>query len=85
MENEYWQDTDIMIRHIDGERYALNEWNGEKFLHCWKCIDRWTADPDGREYEVTPIYDWEKWNEEAEEFQDADGNAINGIIGYELV
>ena len=84
MGNEFWCDTDIVICNINGERYALNGWNGEKYLHCWKCIDRWTA-ADDREYEVTPIYHWEKWNEEAEEFQDADGNAINGIIGYELL
>lgn len=56
MKTIYWQDTDIRIECIEGALYALYGWNGEKYLHCWKCIDRFTADPDGREYEVTPVY-----------------------------
>ncbi len=79
-----WQDTDIPVAFINMALYALNGWNGEKYLHCWKCIDRFTADPVGKEYEVTPVYDLEAWNEEDGEFQDADGNAIDGIIGYEV-
>ena len=79
-----WQDTDIDIAFIDMALYALYGWNGEKWLHCWKCIDRFTADPDGKEYDVTPVYDWEAWNEEAGEFQDSNGNAIDGVIGYEV-
>lgn len=80
-----WQDTDIDIAFIDMALYTLNGWNGEKYTKCWKCIDRFTADPDGKEYEVTPVYDRESWNEEDGEFQDADGNAIDGIIGYEVM
>ena len=79
-----WFESDIDIVNIDGELYALDGWNGEKYLHCWKCLDRYTADPDDREYEVTPVYDWDKWNDDDGEFQDADGNAIDGIIGYEV-
>lgn len=52
----WWNDNSIEIVEIDGELYALYGWNGEKWLHCWKCIDRFTADPDGKEYEVTPVY-----------------------------
>ena len=51
-----WFESDIDVVEIDGNLYALNGWNGEKWAHCWRCID----------------------------FQDADGNAINGVIGYEV-
>ena len=77
--------TDIEIIDINGTLYALNGWNGEKWLHCWKCIDRFTADPSSEEYEIAPIYDMSAWSEEDEEFQDESGHAISGIIGYELL
>jgi len=52
-----WQDTDIDIAFIDMALYALSGWNGEKWCHCWKCKDRFTADSDDdREYEVVPVY-----------------------------
>ena len=79
-----WSDTDIDVVCIEGSLYALNGWNGEKYLHCWKCVDRFTADADGKEYEVTPYYDWDRWNEEDEEFQDEDGRAIDGVCGYKV-
>lgn len=79
-----WMDTDIPIVEIDDDLYALNGWNGEKYLHCWKCIDRFTADPDDREYEVRPVYDMNVWNEEDGEFQDSEGNPIDGLISYEV-
>ena len=85
MKTEFWMDTNIRIECIGGERYALDGWNGEKYTSCWKCIDKWTADPDGVDYEVEPVYDWSKWNDEDGEFQDADGNSFNGIIGYEVL
>ena len=80
-----WMNTDIKIVVIKGNLYALNGSNGEKWLHCWKCTDRFTADPDGREYEIAPVYDWDRFNEEDGEFQDEDGAAISGIIGYEVL
>ena len=79
-----WNGTDIDVVKIDGALYALNGWNGEKYLHCWKCIDRFTAAPDGEEYEIRPVYDWAAWNDDAGEFQDENGGAISGIIGYEI-
>lgn len=79
-----WFESDIEIVEIEGNLYALNGWNGERWVHCWKCIDRFTADPDGREYEIVPVYDMTAWNEEDGEFQDSEGNAISGIIGYEV-
>ena len=85
MKTAYWMDTCIRVVDIDNALYALNGWNGEKYLHCWKCIDRWTADPDGLEYEIIHVYDMSKWNDDDGEFQDEDGNSINGIIGYEVL
>lgn len=79
-----WMDTDIQIVEIDDDLYALNGWNGETYGHCWKCIDRFTADPDGKEYEIRPVYDWERWNEEDGAFEDEDGTIIDGVIGYEV-
>ena len=52
----WWNDDSIQIVEIDGELYALYGWNGEKWVHCWKCIDRFTAVLDGKEYEVIPIH-----------------------------
>ena len=79
-----WWNSDNEIVNIDGTLYALNGWNGEKYLHCWKCIDEFTADSDDKEYEIRPVYDWNLWNEEDNEFQDAEGNSVDGIIEYEV-
>ena len=81
-----WQDTDINIAFIDMALYALYGWNGEKYLHCWKCKDRFTADPDDDgEYEIAPVYNWAIWNEENGEFQDENGAVVDGICGYEVL
>ena len=80
-----WLDTNIDVVAIDGALYALDGWNGEKYGHCWKCIDRFTADVDGREYVIVPVYDWEKWSEEEGAFIDADGAIVDGVIGYKVL
>lgn len=85
MSKIFFANTDIEIVNIDGTLYALNGWNGEKWLHCWECADRWNADPSGKEFEIMPIYNMSAWNEEDEEFQDENGNVISGIIGYEIL
>lgn len=81
----YWLHGDIRMEYIDGDWYALNGWNGEKYLHCWKCIDEWTAYPDKKEYEIVPVYDMRKWNPDTEEFYDDFVGVFNGIIGYEVL
>lgn len=63
----------IEIVEIEGEFYALYGWNGEEYLHCWKCLDAFTAAPDGKEYEVREIC-----SEEENEFGCFD------ILGYEV-
>ena len=70
----WWDEGDIEIVKINGELYALDGWNGEIYLHCWKCLDRFTADPeDKEEYKIRPIYGK----------PDEDGN--EDYIGYELM
>ena len=53
----WWSDSNIELVKIDGKIYALDGWNGEKYLHCGECIDRFTAADDNIEYEIRPIYD----------------------------
>lgn len=69
----WWNDREIEIVEINGELYALDGWNGECYLHCWKCLDQFTADPEDEEYEIRPIYGE----------PDEDGNEDH--IGYELM
>lgn len=52
----WWSDNSIELAEIDEKIYALYGWNGEKYLCCWKCIDRYEAIDDGIEYEIEPIY-----------------------------
>jgi hypothetical protein len=49
----YW--PDIPMVEIDGEVYALNGWNGEKYLHCWRCTGQCYMYPSEEEYEIMPI------------------------------
>lgn len=52
----WWSDDSIEIVKINDKMYALYGWNGERYLHCWECIDRFTV-VDDKEYEIRPIYD----------------------------
>lgn len=53
-----WNDKDIKIVEIDGEMYALDGWNGESYLHCWKVLDEeGLKQADNKEYILTPVYD----------------------------
>lgn len=59
---DYWWNTiagTIDIVEIDGKLYALSGWNGEQYLDCWECVDRYTAHPDGRIYCICPTYRYE--------------------------
>lgn len=53
----WWSDSDIELAEINGKIYALYGWNGEEYLHCWECIDRFTVADSNIEYEIRPIYD----------------------------
>lgn len=67
----WWNNNDIELVKIDGKIYALDGWNGEKFTHCWECIDELTAADPNAEYNIAPVY-----QEDDEEYE---------IIGYVLV
>lgn len=81
----WWNDSSIQIVEIDGDLYALNGWNGEKYTDCFRVIDRFTAADDDRKYEIRPIYFWSDFDEDSEEFRDQNGNIYDGIGGYEIV
>ena len=52
----WWSDNSVELAKINGKIYALDGWNGEKYLHCWECVDRYEAVDDGIDYEIEPIY-----------------------------
>lgn len=33
---QWWNDNEIELVEIDGKVYALNGWNGEKYLDSWE-------------------------------------------------
>ena len=47
--------------------------NDEEYIHCWECVDRFTATNDNTEYEIRPIYNSDKIIDEVE------------IIGFEVI
>lgn len=59
----WWNDNSIKLVKINGKIYALYGWNGEKYLHCWECTDKFTVVNESIEYEIAPIY---KENEDGE-------------------
>lgn len=52
----WWSDNDIELVKINGKIYALCGWNGEKYIHCWECFDRFSIVDGNIEYEIKPIY-----------------------------
>ena len=83
----YWNGTEIEIVEVDGNLYALSEWNGEKYTNCWKCVDQRTVDPEepGR-FTAKPIYrfmvdgiDLDELEENSEEWE----NDVE-IVDYDM-
>lgn len=60
------------IVEINGKRYALYGWNGERYLHCWEVDEIGFYVEDGKEYEIMPIYE----EIDEDEFE---------ITGYEII
>lgn len=67
----WWSDKSIELVEIEGKVYALNGWNGEKFLNCWECIGEDNMDASKEEYVITPVYE-----------EDGEGDFIT--VGYEV-
>lgn len=36
----HWLDKEIVVVQIDERYFALNGWDGEKYIRCWECCDR---------------------------------------------
>ena len=51
----WWNDRGIELVEIDGTVYALNGWNGEKYLECWKCTGEFNNEASEEKYHITPI------------------------------
>jgi hypothetical protein len=57
------EDPDIEIVRIDGHVYALNGWNGEAYLKCWRGEEPYSPHPvilqpvSDEVYEITPVYE----------------------------
>lgn len=54
---------------IDGHRYCVSEWNGEKWLECWEIFQDMSTGPS---FEASPVYRWE-----------ADGMATDEVLCLE--
>lgn len=54
----WWADSSIELIKIDGDVYALDGWNGEKFNNSWKCTGENLMNASREEYSITPIYDF---------------------------
>lgn len=67
----WWNNRDIDLVEIEGAVYALHGWNGETYLHSWKCSGEFNTDASEEEYAITPIF---KQIEE-DEFE---------VVGYEV-
>ncbi|MFS0643732.1 hypothetical protein [Siminovitchia sp. 179-K 8D1 HS] len=50
----WWANREIELIKIDGKVYALDGWNGEKYLDCWECIGDEYMEV-GEQYIITPI------------------------------
>lgn len=67
----WWADKEIELVEIDGKVYALNGWNGEKYIDCWEAIGEDHAEASEEKYEITPIS------------EEVDGDFET--VGYEVV
>lgn len=53
-------DKMIDLVNIGGKIYSLYGWNGESYVDCWLCLDRFTPAPDDRKYTIRPVYRFER-------------------------
>ena len=51
----WWANKEIELVEIDGEVYALNGWNGDAFIDCWKCTEGCMGASNER-YTLRPVY-----------------------------
>lgn len=53
-----WNNGDVPMVEIDERLFALHGWNGEVWLRCWECLDKWTAASE-KTFEIRPIHRFE--------------------------
>lgn len=53
----WWNDNNIELVKIDGEVFALDGWNGERYCASWKCTGEFLMDASEEYYSIIPIYD----------------------------
>lgn len=53
-----WNNGEIDMVEIDERLFALYGWNGETWLRCWECLDKWTATSE-KTFEIRPIHRFE--------------------------
>lgn len=49
-----WHDEFDIIEK-DSKKYVLHGWNGEKFVRCYRMIDKYTID-ESYKHHIIPIY-----------------------------
>lgn len=54
----YWNNGDVPMVQINEKLFALYGWNGETWLRCWECLDKWTAASE-KTFEIRPVYRFE--------------------------
>jgi len=69
----WWNDKSIELVDIEGDVYALNGWNGEKYMNAWKCTGEDYMDASEEEYIISPVY-----SDKEDEF------GVYEIVGYEV-
>ena len=53
-----WNNGEIDVVEINGRLFALHGWNGETWLRCWECLDKWTMASE-KVFEVRPVHRFE--------------------------
>jgi len=68
---------------FNGRAFKLfyNDWNGEKYFDCWEVNPENHRERIGEDsYTFIPVYDWDNFDEDAQEFRDGS----DGIIDWEI-
>lgn len=81
----WWNGGQEIVKMDNGELYALDGWNGERWLHCWQCADRYEYIGD-EEYEIRPVYRFqaEKIDLDALEEGGPEEERALEVVDYEL-
>lgn len=84
-----WNNDLIECVKIDGRWYALDGWNGEKWLDCWEVDERTftVCQDDKNEYEIRPVYRFEtdvRYEDIPEDIPAELDDFLSEVVGYEV-